>query len=103
MRWFSLLWFVGSLILIYFVTESLGDIHTGLGAAFLLAFHPMYVYYAIEIRMYTMLMFLFLLALLSFLRYTRATRNQTVWLTILVGSITLALYTHCLLYTSRCV
>ncbi len=94
LRLVSLLFATLSMPLIFMLGHTFGNEWTGLGAATILAFHPLYLYHATEIRMYSLLVFWTLLGLLAFFRYSNGTTARPVWLVLLLLATTAALYTH---------
>ena len=95
MRSFSVIFSVLSIILFYFLAkEILKDYIPVLGAVLIYCFHPMYLYYADEIRPYALLTFLGILSFLSFIKYINGPRHRSPWLIVLLFGLTLSLYTH---------
>jgi uncharacterized membrane protein len=94
MRVFSIVLSSGSLVTIYYISKKLGDWRSGIAAMSILAFHPQYLYYSTELRMYSLLIFLSLVAILSYLQYTLNQSSSGWWLLLLGLSLILVLYTH---------
>ncbi|MBV9792224.1 MAG: glycosyltransferase family 39 protein [Chloroflexi bacterium] len=94
MRLFSILLHSGSLVTIYALGQKIGNWKAGLAAMSVLAFHPVYMTYATQLRMYPLLILLTLLAFLCFFSYTLHATHHSAWLLGLGLSLTLALYTH---------
>lgn len=92
MRYFSLIWGILSLPLIYQVGRCIGGKRVGIMAALFLAISPFHIWYSQEARMYTFLMFFVLLAHWFLLRafYNTALYN---WFGYGLAML-IALYTH---------
>ncbi len=94
MRYFSLLWGVLAVALLYALTRRLRGVTVALWAAVLLAGSPYWVWYAQEIKMYTWMPMLVLLALYAL---DRALTRPSAWWWAVVGlATTLAIYSHLL-------
>lgn len=89
-RFFSILFSLASLVIIYLITNHVFNSKTALIASFIFAILPFQIHYAQEIRMYAMLSFWLLLATLSFLK---AKENNKWWVLFSI-SCSLAQYTH---------
>ncbi len=94
MRYFSLLWGVMSVALLYVLVKRLLDERSSAWSALLLALSPYMVYYAQEIKMYTWVPALVLLALYA-LDYACVRPGRGVWATVLIAT-SLAFYSHLL-------
>ena len=87
LRFFSLLWGVLFIPLLYVVTRRLSNERLGVLAALLAAISPFMVAYSQEARMYTMLPCLALLALLSFCNGLQRSARPVWWVAYLVTMI----------------
>jgi mannosyltransferase len=94
MRYFSLLWGVLSISLIYILCKRLVDRKTAMVSAILWAFSPYSVWYSQEIKMYTWVPMLILFALYS-LEKAVAKPNALIWLQTITVTC-LAFYSHIL-------
>lgn len=97
-RFFSLIWYLLSLPMIYFVGKLAYDRSIGLMAAGLMAISPFMNWYGGEIRMYTLFMFLVLVNQYAYLRLFKGS-TQTVagaehaWAIYIVSAV-FGIYTH---------
>jgi len=94
MRYFSLLWGVVSVALLYVLVKRLVDERAAIWSALLLALSPYMVWYAQEIKMYTWVPMLVLLALYALDR--ACVRPSRRWWGIVLVATTLAFYSHLL-------
>lgn len=94
MRYFSLLWGVASVALLYVLVKRMVDERAALWSALLLALSPYMVWYAQEIKMYTWTPMLVLLALYTLDRACTGP-GWRWWVTALIAT-TLAFYSHLL-------
>lgn len=94
MRYFSLLWGVIGVALLYVLVKRLIDDGAALWSALLLALSPYMVWYAQEVKMYTWVPMLTLLALYALDRAC-ARPSRCWWATVLIAT-TLAFYSHLL-------
>ncbi len=94
MRYFSLLWGVLGVALLYGLLKRLLDERAALWGALLMALSPYMVWYAQEIKMYTWVPCLVLLSLYALERACRRPARRW-WATVLVAT-TLAFYSHLL-------
>lgn len=92
LRYFSVLWGVLGVALIYRLGNLVGGRRTGLIATFLLAISPFHIWYSQEARMYAMLTALAIVASWCLLLLLRKER-RALWLVYAI-SLTLAMYTH---------
>lgn len=92
LRYFSVLWGVLGVALIYRLGDLVGGRRCGLIAALLLAVSPFHIWYSQEARMYPMLTALAIVASWSLLLLLRRER-RSLWL-VYALSLTLAMYTH---------
>ena len=93
LRFFSLLWGVLFVPLLYVVTRRLASERLGLLAALLATISPFLVAHSQEARMYTMLPCLALLALLTFWNGLER-EDQPVWWLAYLAVMTLGAFTH---------
>jgi len=95
MRLFSLVAFLGGLVLLYAIAlEWTGVPRAALATGWLVAFHPRFIWFSTEIRAYALLFFLTMLALYSTLRMRRAAWPAPVWAILLTLSLAGCLYVH---------
>jgi uncharacterized membrane protein len=94
MRLLSLGLTLGSLLVLFLLVRQLIDLRAALATVFLFAIHPMYIYYATEIRMYALLIFCCLVALLATWRYCALAHASPLVLCMLGIAVLAALYTH---------
>ncbi len=94
MRYFSLLWGVLSVALLYVLVKRLLDAHSAAWSALLMALSPYMVWYAQEVKMYTWVPMLVLLALYA-LDHACVRPDWRWWATVLVAT-SLAFYSHLL-------
>jgi mannosyltransferase len=94
MRLLSLGLTLGSLLMLFLLVRQLIDLRAALATAFLFAVHPMYIYYATEIRMYALLIFCSLAAFLAAWRYCTIPQASPLGLVFLGIAVLSALYTH---------
>lgn len=94
MRYFSLLWGVLSVALLYMLAKRLVDERSAVWGALLMALSPYMVWYAQEIKMYTWVPMLVLLALYALDRAC-VRPGWRWWVTVLVAT-SLAFYSHLL-------
>jgi 4-amino-4-deoxy-L-arabinose transferase-like glycosyltransferase len=92
LRYFSVLWGVLGVALIYRLGRLVGGRRSGLIAAFLLVISPFHIWYSQEARMYAMLAALAMVASWCLLLLLRRER-RILWLAYAV-SLALAMYTH---------
>lgn len=93
-RLFSLAFFVLSIPMLYLLAKRAYSIRTGLLVAFLFSISPFMNWYANEIRMYTLLVFLTILNQYCFVRMFKEARTHTaVWMLYAVSAI-LGVFTH---------
>ncbi len=92
LRYFSLLWAMPALPLLYHLGRRLVG-RAACIAVLLLAAAPYFIWYAQEVKMYTMVPTLVLLALYAL---ERATRGEQRWWWVILITTTLAFYTHIL-------
>jgi uncharacterized membrane protein len=65
-----------------------------IGALILMVFHPMMIYYSVEIRSYSLLVFLSLLSFLSCAKIYNDSKHSQRWAILLTFSLSGCLYTH---------
>lgn len=94
MRLLSLLLSAGSLMCAAFLGKKLGNWAAGMAAMAILAFHPIYLAYSTQLRMYPLLIFLSLLAFAAYAASTRNPHRARPWLAIMGAAVVLAQYTH---------
>ena len=95
MRSFSVLFSIATIILFYLLAkELLIDFIPIIGALLIFSFHPMYVYYADEIRSYALLTFSGLFSFLCFIKYRNNSDHSIKWLALLFLSLTFGIYIH---------
>jgi 4-amino-4-deoxy-L-arabinose transferase-like glycosyltransferase len=94
MRLFSLILAAGGAALMYAIGTLLGDWRSGLGSAAFLSFHYLYIFHAVDIRMYPLLVFSSLAALACYLVYTEREAAGPGWLAGMGLFIGISLYTH---------
>lgn len=94
MRLLSVVFATVSLVVLFLLVRRLGDWRAAAGATLLVAVSPLYVYYATEIRMYSLLVCLSLLAFLCFVLFSDGTRYPNTMLLLLFVCVTLTFYTH---------
>ncbi len=94
MRYFSLLWGVVTVALVYTLGRRLVRHETALWAAGVAALSPYFIWYAQEIKMYTWVPALALLALYALERATVSARKRW-WVGVLIAT-SLAFYSHIL-------
>lgn len=95
LRSFSLIFATLSLLLTFLIGLELWRSRLAAAAATsILAFNPLWIYYATEIRSYALLGFLSLLSLLSYLRMRHGSRPTLGWAMLLALSIAACGYTH---------
>lgn len=94
MRMLSVLLSSGSMIAIYLLGQRLGDWRVGLGVMSILAFHPRFLYYSTELRMYPLLIMLSILSFLFYSKYTFEHDHSKKWLLALGFTLVLGTYTH---------
>jgi hypothetical protein len=93
LRFFSLMWGVLFIPLLYVVTKRLASERLGLLAALLATISPFMVAYSQEARMYTMLPCLAVLALLTFWNGLER-EDQPIWWLAYLAVMTLGVFTH---------
>jgi uncharacterized membrane protein len=96
LRYFSTMWGILGVGLIYRLGVQVGGRRAGLMAAFLLAISPFHIWYSQEARMYTMLATLAIFANWCLLMLMRRER-PLLWM-VYVLTLTLFLYTHFLAF-----
>ena len=97
LRFFSLIFGVGSIPVIYLVGKKIYDEKVGLTAAFILTIWPFSIWYSQEVRPYTLIFFLGLLSIGFFLEGIE-TNSWKYWTNFIILT-TLCLYTnHATLY-----
>jgi len=95
MRLLSLLFSLGSMLLIHAIIRQLGGGWQAASAGLvLIAFHPTYVFMSIEVRMYGALLFFTLAAFSAYLEYSKSSSGGRVWLCATSLACLAALYTH---------
>ncbi|MDX1664475.1 MAG: glycosyltransferase family 39 protein [Candidatus Promineifilaceae bacterium] len=97
MRLFSLTFAIGALLLYFFlIREMFPHRSTQLAVAgtALMALHPLFIYYATEIRAYSALLFFTLLSLISYYRVQRGSARPVLWSLVLVLSLAACPYLH---------
>jgi 4-amino-4-deoxy-L-arabinose transferase-like glycosyltransferase len=94
MRYFSLLWGVVSVALLYVLVKRWVDERAALWSTLLLALSPYMVWYAQEIKMYTWVPMLALLALYALDR--ACVRPSRRWWAMVLAATTFAFYSHLL-------
>lgn len=92
-RVFSLAWAAGSLVMMYLVGRRLLGRGAGLAAAGVLAFSVMHVYYSLEIRPYSLLLFLELVSIYALVR-ALLPGGQRAWWVAHGAANALMLFTH---------
>ena len=93
-RLLSVLFGVGSVVLIYALGKMCFDRPTGLISAFLLSVHPAHLFYSQEVRHYSLYLLLTLLVYYFFSIYLKKEANGKMRLFLFAGSIFLLLNTH---------
>ncbi len=91
-RFLSVLFGLGAIVLVFYLAAELFDRRTGFIAALLTALSPFHIHYSQEARMYSILCFLSLLAVYAFVR-ARKDGGLRNWALFTVAA-TLSLYTH---------
>ncbi len=94
MRYFSLLWSVLAVAILYVLAKRLRGADVARWSAGLLALSPSWVWYGQEIKMYAWMPMLVLLALYALER--ALTRPTWQWWSVVAGATTLAIYSHLL-------
>lgn len=93
-RWLSILFGIGAILVLYRITRELYGISAGLTAALLMALSPFHIYHAQGIRSYALLLLLGLVSVWCFLRATREGGRR--WWIAHVAANVLLLWTHLL-------
>ena len=94
MRLFSLGLSAGSLVMLFLLTRRLIDLRAALATILLFAIHPMYIFYATEVRMYALLIFCSLAAVFTAWHYCTASQVSLLALCGLAIAVAAAMYTH---------
>ena len=91
-RLFSSIWYLASLPIIYLLGLHVSGKKVALLAVFLSSLSPFLLWYAFEVRMYTMFLFFSSVQLLAFVRLIQSNFQQHKFIFVLSSS--LGLYTH---------
>lgn len=85
-----------NLIIVYSLAKLWGDDRSGIFALVLVAFHSFFIDYAVQIRMYPLLIFFTLLSFYIYTKFTNSVghKRQTLYLFLLTCSIVFSFYTH---------
>jgi len=94
LRFLSLFFGVLTIPLLYITARRLFDRAVAFIAALLVTISPLYVWYAQEARMYTLITFLLLLSSYALLRALAAPRRGTHWWIVFACANIAAVYTH---------
>ena len=95
MRSLSLAFSILSSFLFYNLARSiLKDFIPSIAALVLMAFHPILIYYSVEIRSYSQLVFFSLLSFLSCVKILGKSEHSKAWVILLILSLIGCLYTH---------
>lgn len=94
MRALSVLLYTGSLVTLYLLGKKLANWQTGLALMAAVAFHPIYLSYATQLRAYPLMLFLAALALLCTASYLFGETADRRWLIGLGLALVLSTYSH---------
>jgi 4-amino-4-deoxy-L-arabinose transferase-like glycosyltransferase len=83
-----------SMVIIYLLGKRLGNERVGLALLLVLAFHPEYLFYSTDLRMYSVLVLLSLMTCYFYLEYLLDDHHSRWWLLAMSISLALACYTH---------
>jgi hypothetical protein len=95
LRFFSLIFSIISLPVLYLLArEILPSKISSLAAVLLMALHPIFINYSVEIRCYSLLLFFNLVSFLAYARMLATTRMTALWGALMAGSLAAGLATH---------
>jgi uncharacterized membrane protein len=84
-----------SIVLAILIVRKLGaDWRVQLGISVILAFHPLYLYFSTEVRMYSLLILFSLLSFYTYLAYNTNPKKNLYLLALLLISASATLFTH---------
>lgn len=94
-RMLSGIFSLGCVVILYFIVKDLQNEKAGLWAAAIAGLSPFQIYYAQEVRMYSLLAFCQLLYFLAFIKlFVNPDARKNRWWAVLILGGTAAMYTH---------